>query len=318
MATKFPIRDLPTGRPPSATPLFGTVVLDKWKADYDASDSAVRDRAIPELPLRASAVSKRCDRALWYSLTDTPETNPADAASQFRMMMGTMVHSLIEEALGEGQHDANGNPIGWHSEVVVDLRPAGFPGSAHADNIHYDELANPTVVVENKTLGGYDFKLRSTEFGSGPNGPRWEHIMQPAMVAVAVNAPKFLVVYWALDAVSHDQIAKQKLPSARRVVAEWEFNTDDWRDAVAVEAARQRRILHLADTGVVVERAVSTDEIPAGAVVINPSTGAWVTYSPTTGLVGQTGKYWLCGYCNHKDRCVADLEAEQDGDQYAR
>lgn len=313
---KASIQDVPQGMPPSQTPVFVRKVADLSHQIYTANGNADRARAIPEQPLRASWISKRCDRQLWYAIKGIEESNPPDASAMWRMRMGTAAHELIAntvEQLPGGFHDdpETGGRVpyeGWHSEVPVDLSPAGFPGSTHADHIFYED-GQPKIVVEVKSASGFPFKLATS--GNVPEGPKWDHIMQAAMVAVAVEAPMFLVCWWALEpnnkaANMHDKFT-----------AEWQFETADWADAVAAEAARQRRVLGLANDDVMPERALNKGlqagdkrPVPAGAVVTDPAKGMWVTYSPADGLVNRSGTVWTCGYCNHRDRCVADGEQE--------
>ena len=43
-------------------------------------------------------------------------------------------------------------------------------------------------------------------------------------------------------------------------------------------------------------------EIPWGAEIIDPSTGAWVLEEDNQLLA--KGKTWMCNYCNYQDRCA--------------
>ena len=298
---------------PRQTTELAEQVAAQWWKDYQASDKFGRDRAMPELPLRASSISKRCDRALWYELAEVPKSNPPDAAGVFRMMLGQMIHDAADKALENmpnfGQLDSEGRKHGWFVEETVDLRPAGFPGSAHGDIMWY-EHGQVTIVAEVKSQGGFSFKTMTTTFKGPPEGPRWEHVMQAAMVAVAVGAPRILIVYFAMESLSPEMAASMKATEFGRFTAEWSYDTADWEQAVRIEAARQRRILSMAtaDFPLRPERSLSVDGIPGGAVVSDPTKARapWAVYSPEDGRLQQAGTTWLCGYCDWRDQCTKD------------
>lgn len=306
------VDDLPPatrGNAPSKNPIIIERIAAQWFEDYKASEFYTRDRAMPELPLRASAISKRCDRALWYMLTETPQSNPPDAASAFRMRLGQLIHEAVDEAilklLDAGHIDEQERKQGWFTEESVDLRPAGFPGSAHGDMIFYVDN-HPSIVGEFKSQGGFSFKTMATNFKGAALGPRWDHIMQGAMVAVSVGAPKVLVGYVSMESISPDLAKRMGANEYGRFTAEWVYDTADWKDAVRVESARQRRILALADQNLRPERSLSLDDVPGGAVVSNPETGAWSIVSALSNKVTQAGKTWHCAYCSHRSRCIED------------
>jgi hypothetical protein len=45
-------------------------------------------------------------------------------------------------------------------------------------------------------------------------------------------------------------------------------------------------------------------DIPWGAEVIDPRTGAWVLEQYDT-LIAKS-RTWMCAYCSYKDRCIQD------------
>src|SRR6185436_5348010 len=192
MPINEPHEDLPARRPngnapvPSDEQMIAAPIAAAWWEQFQAGPDFRRARAIPELPLRASAVSQRCDRQFWYSLTDIEPTDASDAASVFRMRLGSIVHDELDKSDVLKGHTANGHKWGWFPEEAIDLRPAGFPGSAHGDWIFYDDN-QPLEVAEIKTVGGYGYKLMASNFNGPPEGPKWEHAMQAAIVAVAVG-----------------------------------------------------------------------------------------------------------------------------------
>jgi hypothetical protein len=317
--------DLPPARPknyplPADQQLIARPTADRWWNDYRNGPDFKRDRAMPELPLRASAVSLRCDRAFWYSLAGVEETNPSGPAGVFRMRLGQIVHAEI--GADKQEVDDEGRKHGWYEEEVVDLRPAGFPGSAHGDLVRYDHGV-PIEVGEIKTTGGFAFKLMASKFKGEPDGPKWEHCMQAAMVAVAIGARGIRIAYFSMENLAPDIAANVGADEYGKFCAEWYFDLDEcwpgrrttFREDLEQEAARQIRLLRLAQppdgrAQYMPERTLDHPDYPPGAVVDivdKPvGKGTWVTYSPANGTKIKSGTTWMCGYCDWKDQCQYD------------
>lgn len=326
MPINKPIDDLPSaprqgGQPPLRDgTLLAHQLADAWWVEYQAGPDFSRDRAMPELPLRASMMGMRCDRQLWYVLTETPESNPPGASNVWRMRMGQLIHTEVEKTIApnelveltpyvEGQGRVK---HGWWAEDVVDLQPAGYPGSAHGDLIYYEDGV-PTVVGETKSVGGFAYKICATNFKGVPEGPRWEHVLQAAIVAVAMDVPRIVTLYISPESVSPNLAKSSGLDEYGKFISEWQFDTADWAETVAFEVARQKHVLELAtpnDHGVawMPTRQLHHPDIPAGSIVDNPATGHHVQIDPVRGTVAHAGKAWYCGYCNHRDQCLSDGE----------
>ena len=312
--TRRSINDIPEaatgdGFAPTRIPVLAETLGNTWLADYQASDQYSRARSNPELPLRASDVSKRCDRQFVYAISDTPKSNPPGAASTFRMMLGQMVHSAVDQAVkGIVAHtlDSQGRQHGWYAEVDVDLRPAGIEGSAHADLVYY-EHGEAQIVAEVKSMSGFPYKKATTKAGGPPEGPRWDHVMQAAMVAVALNAPRILIIYVSMEPTSPQEADRMGLNEIGRFMAEWEIATSTWSDAVYREARRQQRLLNIMREAPdhLVERRLVSPEVPAGAVVANPARGTWEVLDVDNRVI-KSGTKWFCGYCDWRDRCIQD------------
>lgn len=294
---------------PSTSSRFMEPVAAQWFNEYLDSEHASRSRAIPELPLRASSVGTRCDRALWYDLAGFEETNPPDAAATFRMRLGQLVHDAFDNAIKAlptfGQLDDQQRKHGWFTEEAVDLSPIGFPGSAHGDLVRY-EHGVAQEVLELKSASGYPFKVAVTTFGGGPQGPRLEHILQAALVAVALKAPKITVGWVSLEPISPDLATRMNLTELGRFVAEWTYDTAEYEELVAQEAARQVRLLRMVEANLRPERSLSMLEGPAGAVISDIESSKWQVVSPVDGRITAAGKTWFCGYCRYKDQCDND------------
>ena len=300
--------DLP--RAPRATPdspAAETLLMHQVaKAWYDKAmaERVPRTRAIEELPLRASELSVRCDRQYFYVLTEAEITNPDDASNIWRFHLGQLVHDDMDEAITTTPGLAYENGTGWKVEVDIDLRPAGVPGSSHGDAVHYtDDVAD--IVGEFKSVPGFGFKSMATTFNGPPEGPKWEHKLQAAISAVALNAPRMLVGYVSLENVSPKVAAKMGLDEFGKFTAEWQFDTADWVDTVATEAARQQRMLRTVQRNERPARTLSTPDIPAGSFVDDPKRGNWLL-TDANGDVKRTGTTWMCDYCRYRDLCLDD------------
>jgi hypothetical protein len=292
-----------------------------WWDEYQSGPNFRRARAIEELPLRASAVALRCDRQFWYSLTDTIPTDATDAAGVFRMRLGTLLHNEVDRFI-TGKLDDQGRKQGWWSEEAVDLTPAGLPGSAHGDLVYYTNDV-PIEVGEIKTVGGYAFKLMASNFNGPPQGAKWEHVMQAALVAVAIGAQVVRIVYFAMENLAPDVARAVGADEYGRFCAEWAYDLDEpfpgqprtLREDVVFEAARQTRLLSIAKPAraewdvILPERTLSHPDYPAGAMVTNPAPAKgkapWVKLD-IHGSVTQTGTTWICDYCDFRTKCIED------------
>lgn len=307
MTIKRNLDSLPRRSPPTAnTPVSDTLLMHQLaQAWYDKAmaEREPRSRAIEDLPLRASELSVRCDRQYFYKLTEADESNPNDASNIWRFHLGQVVHDDIDAAILTGPLAyANGN--GWKVEENVDLRPAGIPGSAHGDAVHFtDDVAD--IVGEFKSVPGFTFKSTSTNFKGPPEGPKWEHIMQAAFTAVALNVERILVGYVSLENISPKVARSLGLDQFGKFTSEWQYDTVDWVDAVTLEAARQNRLLRTAQRNERPARTLSTPNIPAGAFVDDPKRGDWLL-TDANGDLKRTGTTWMCDYCNFRDLCLDD------------
>lgn len=284
------------GEPPTDKPEFVSALAEAWFAKATAAGLDYAS-AIPELPYRASYASKRCDRQLHYAIAGVPESNPASIADHWRMEIGSMVHAQLADII------PTIHPRSKH-EVEVDLRPIGIPGSAHADLVTYDEDGAVDAVVEFKTINGFGWKMAATSFKGPPEGPRSGHVLQAAMVAKALGARRVIVGYLALENLSPSMASSFSNSELARFCGEWHYALADVEAIVEYEVKRVNRLIKLGAAGVLPAREIHDDSIPAGAVFDDPNRGTWrVTIADE---VKAMGSFWLCGYCDHRDRCLAD------------
>lgn len=299
---KRDLSDLPKAVPVSFEPVRDNVIAerlaDNWFDKYIEDGNAAKARAIPELPYRASYASKRCDRQLYYALSDTPESEPLTPASAWTMGIGTMIHDAMQSVIEELWPDAECEP-------TIDLTAIGIPGSGHADMVLTDEDGSRTL-VELKTTGGFSFKMMATSFKGGAQGPRFSYVLQAAMMAKALGIKKFIIALLSLEPVSPQLAETYASSESGRFAAEWHFNTSDFDDVLSAEASRVTEIMEAVKAQRPPARRLRDPEYPNGATVINP-VAARAPWTVTVGdNVTDTGTYWGCAYCSWRSQCNAD------------
>lgn len=297
--SSLPSAEKPASNKPVANPEFVSAIAESWYRRYLDSGADSRSMAIESLPYRASFTAFRCDRQLYYAMTGT-HREPASIADAYRMSLGSLVHSGLEDAIKDAFPGAQ-------FEVPVDLRNVGVPGSAHADIVTYLDDGSVDAVVEVKTVNGFGFKSMATDFKGPAQGPRSGHVLQAALSAMALGARRVIVSYLSMENLS---------PSTKRYVdseigrfaAEWHFSKEEYTALASKEIARINRVARWAqpfDEALIAPTTLHDDEIADGAFVSDPERGMWITTTPT-GDITNTGRVWFCDYCDWRDRCVAD------------
>jgi hypothetical protein len=323
------------GHPPSAHPEFVSALARAW---FDEAETKGFDleRAIPAAgPYRASFASKRCDRELWYSMNDVPESNPPGIATHWGFAMGHYVHEALQGAINKIHPYSR-------SEVDVDLNVIGIPGSAHADLVTYfpcdtcggagvlplqDDMGETCVlcsgsglgdcdaVIEIKSVNATGFATMCTRDRGAPEGPRSGHVMQAAMVGAALGARRVVIIYMALENFSnwrHKRFAFDQSDTGK-FTAEFEFPMVGLLASVKEEA---RRIKWVNAQPVRPPRRINDVELPVGSIITDPnppSGNAIYHVDPEYDEAGRLsdfrgmGTWWFCAqYCGHRDQCVKD------------
>jgi hypothetical protein len=300
--SELPAADRAVGVPPAADNYVAEALANRWFANYLASGQDAKARALPELPYRASYASKRCDRQLYYALSDTPESEPLTPASAWTMGLGTMVHDHLQRVIQEMWPNAECEP-------TIDLRPLGIPGSGHADIVVTESDGSKTL-IEVKTTGGFSFKMMATSFKGAPEGPRYSYLLQAAMMAKAVGADRFVIALLSLEPVSPQLADTYASSEAGRFAAEWHYETADFDDDIRREAQRVDTLLKHVGTKVLPPRKLLDPEYPAGAQVTAPlaARAPWVVYGEAKDTVVDSGSYWGCAYCPWRTQCHEDGE----------
>ncbi len=303
---KKSISDLPfpearAAHPPSNKPFFAQAIGDAWYQQYKDDGKDTLELAVPEAgPYRASYAGKRCDRQLYYALAGTPESNPSDLADAWRFELGHRVHDMAQEMVARCWP-------GGENEVNVDLNTIGIPGSAHVDTV-IDHEGHKTV-VEIKSATGYSFKMATTTFGGPPEGPKFSAILQGAMAAAAISAERLVIVNFALENLSKSW-AYGEAP-VTRFAGEWHYMVSDLQPAIDYEVQRVADILKFVELEEVPEPyvhdpgEVAVGKLAEGARITDPSKGLWIVENEEEEIV-DTGKYWLCGYCEYRDTCMKE------------
>lgn len=170
-------------------------------------------------------------------------------------------------------------------------------------------------VIELKGVNSTGYTTMATRDRGAPAGPRSGHILQPAMIAVAAEAPRFVVIYVSFENFSGWRHAKYAFDQSEigKFTAEWIFHTADWRTVVRNEA---KRIRWVAGQQVRPPRRLNDEEYPVGSIVTDPHPKhGWATYhvEPEYNEDGEMVKFtgmgtaWMCvDYCGFRDQCVKD------------
>lgn len=302
----LPAAERAGGNPPVSEPDFVSAIAESWFNQYLANNEHQRAKANESLPYRASYSAFRCDRQLHYAMRGDvrPIPNIADA---YRMSLGTLVHSGLENAIKDAFPNAE-------FEVQVDLRSIGVAGSAHADIVTYLEQSKTQVdaVVEVKTVNGFGFKSMASDFKGPASGPRSGHIIQAALSAMALDADRVVIAYLSMENLSPN-MKRYVASEIGRFAAEWHYTRDEYRAIAMKEIARIQRVEQwLGIPDLIAPTSIHDDEVADGAFVQDPSRGMWVK-TDTAGAIVDTGKIWFCDYCDWRDQCVSDSARYAEG-----
>jgi hypothetical protein len=309
MPIKKNLGDLPVvstgnGVRPDADPFIGRAIAKAW---LDKNYQEGKAHAVEGSRFRFS-MAGACSRQLQYYVTGEPVTDPPDAADAWRMGLGTMVHTAIQEyfeaSMVNGVFDCN------YYEVEMETKTSipEISGSGHVDMLFtlFDGDSKPyrKVVVEIKTLNGFGFKVAATGFKGPAEGPRRDHIKQAALSAYALDADDVIICYVSMENVS-PSLAGKYCDDAEygRFTAQWTYSKAEWMPLAVAEIERVRSVLAQIDhpAGGLVEPTIEND---SGVLVsiTDPSSGRWELLDD--GVLIDSGKAWQCGYCRYRSTCI--------------
>ena len=250
--------------------------------------------SMPDEKIWRGSMAASCSRQIAYRLCDTEPSNPLTGADYWRFGLGTMVHNQLKPAIDRWLDKEEG--VTAIEEAEVEL---GEHGYGHVDLTL--KAGDKTIVVELKTINGTGFKK-----AIGGEGPRHSALVQGAMYAHASNADLLIICYLTMELLSPSWAEARGFDNTGRFGAEWHFTKEEFTPIAEAEIARLDYIADNLVQGLPheVPRMFSEydPEIPWGAEIIAPSTGAWVLEEDNQLLA--KGKTWMCNYCNYQDRCA--------------
>lgn len=335
MAIKRSIADLPDpdrpqGRKPDAEPRFVHLLVEQWR---DAErENGPKPKASRKARFRHSDAGK-CSRAIAYAALDVERTNPMDLSGYWNTGLGTIIHERWQEAVSAMFPDAVMEPrvlLGsgaGHIDAVVPVLGAcvlcggdgGDPDVALGEQIdglalncpHCNGSGEATrkVVIELKSSGGFAYKMAVGERGQA-QGPKFEHITQGALNAKAEDADELVIAYLSKEAISVNIARSKGFSEVDRFAAEWTFTRDEYMPYADAEVERIDGILALLDDGKLPARKIPDPEVPAGAVITDPSSGQWMV-KDEEGMVFDAGSWWACSYCAWQDVCPSTEPGRQ-------
>lgn len=330
---------------PSRTPQVVNALAEAWFKKYQEGDPDNKPHAIPGTTFRLSSTSNRCDRQAYLAMAKVPRSNPNTIADSWRMNLGQMVHTGLQTEiaeLGDGWRSeivVDLNAIGINGSGSLDLvrfvnNRTGEPMQLFDSRLDLEsadeggreyryssdiaapeskwlrvgewdpEVEKPVAVAEVKTINGFSFKMIATDFKGAAQGPRWAHVLQGGLGALALGVPDLFVGYLSLENISADMAKSFSDDETGRFTAEWHFDVETLRPALEEEVRRIKRIISLVEAGVVPAREIHDPELPTGAIIVDPEhRGRWQVTQDAK--VVQSGTTWFCGYCSHRDTCVA-------------
>ncbi len=267
------------------------IILSQVGAEFAEGSPAP---SMPDNKLWRGSMAASCARQIAYRLCGTEPSNPMTGADYWRMSLGTMVHNQLKPAIDKWLEKET--EVTAIEEAEVEL---GEHGYGHVDLTL--KAGDKTIVVELKTINGTGFKK-----SIGGEGPRHSALVQGAMYAHASNADLLIICYLTMELLSPSWAEARGFDNTGRFGAEWHFTKEEFTPIAEAEISRLDWIADNLDQGFPEEipRMFSEydPEIPWGAEVIDPSTGAWMLEEDGH-LLGK-GKTWMCNYCQYQDECA--------------
>jgi len=242
----------------------------------------------------------KCARALRYEIDGVPASNPPDVASQWSFRLGHLVHDEIQAALVEMFPNCAIEVKYPNPEV-----DGSFTLDAEIDWLTDDGEDAEAHVVEIKSINGFGFKKMIGTRGRA-EGPRHSALLQLALNA---NATPYCrggwLIYASLENISVGEAERNDLTVLDRFLKVTWYPIDQLTPLAKLEEERFRQVLDEADAGTPTPRVIPDPDIPAGAVVTDPTRGEWKVLDANGGIL-DTGTTWQCSYCNFRTTCIED------------
>lgn len=239
-----------------------------------------------------------CARRIAYGISGYEETDPPDLASYWRFGLGSAVHDMWQPILKK---------VFPGAEIEAICQSWDMLTSGHADALVV--IDGRRIVIELKTINGFGFKQAVGARGPA-EGPRYASIVQCALNAHTLDADEMVVVDLSLENLSPREMAKLGwVESWRKFSAEWTFGREEIDAIATAELARLGEIVGLAADGVLAPRSIPDPGLPPGAIITDPSRGAWQLVDGET--IVDVGVTWHCSYCPMQRQCADDAAAGQ-------
>lgn len=259
----------------------------------------------------------KCARATQYSIESVPESNPPDVASLWAFFIGQAVHDAMQPALLAMMPGA--------VEIEVLRVSIDVDGACSIDVvITFEDGARQSGEI--KSINGFGFK-KVTGAGTSREGPRHSAVVQLAMNshALAQDDQGEVLGGWllvlALENVSVGIASKNNFSTTERFTYVQYYEQAKLEAIAQAEITRVRDILDVVDINdqermramrdgdapghLLVPRVIPDPVIPTGAVITDPSKGAWILLNED-GKMQQSGKTWHCDYCAYQSQCIDD------------
>lgn len=299
------------GRTPDPEPRFAHLLASAWQAEDIAAQAERGDR--PTAKFWFSDAGK-CARAISYKAAGFARTNPMDLSGTWNVNLGRILHAAWQQALLAAYPTAqievrvgiDGLDASGYGDAVVRIPEAGEWVDPPNDNgCDQSGFLNRVIALELKSIGGYGFKdaIGKARRGQVPTGPKFEHIVQGALLGKSQNADEVVIVYLAKECLSAN--VSSGMPEWARFCAEWTLTRDEYEPIADAEIARITGILRLVDGGELAARKVPDPELPKGAEIVDPKASRWEVRN-TEGEVVDLGTLWggsYCTYCSWFDLC---------------
>lgn len=274
------------------TPIMTDSLIREWIEEHHARGP--KPTAF-DTALRFSSAGD-CSRALGYQALNYPVTNEFDAASIWVTGLGTIIHELVQEAIGRRYPGAIFEPKGALGDIT----------SGHADGVIDENIITAVIpdwqggraLFELKTMGGFAFeksiglKRRNREI-ENPEGPRVSALLQSAINAYVHDCDTLVIGSISLESASKGVALGAGLDEIGRFIAEWHIPKSVWLPWAKKELDRQTNIVESARKGWLSKPVIVTD-VEDDELVLQ-------TIDPSS-----SRPYWKCDYCAYKETCVAD------------
>lgn len=301
----------PDSAPPDAVPRFGPLLAQRWQAE-----NVPLPRAHESARFRHSDAGN-CARAIAYAALDVPASNPMDLAGFWITNLGRVIHELFQDELEktygpdvEIEVKVHKGERAGHVDAVVSIKglhlptcnknegPNGFAVECDCGQPDY------VISIEYKSAGGYKYKLAVGERGA-PEGPGYQHVVQAALNAEALDADESVIIYGARDVISIQAAArKAHIDENLRFTAEWTYTREQYKPIAEAERNRVAAILEMVDGGMLPARKIPDPEIPKRAIIVSPRDGTWVEYDAQGVSIVESKTTWHCAYCRWQDMCA--------------